>query len=107
MVASGGEHGMELFRTAMLKNQPYEVVITDLGMPKMDGHQVAQTIKAEFPHTPVIMMTGLVDTHEGRWRNRSGGGCRDWQAAAYEGTERPASPGYCVGQTPPLETPDN
>ena len=58
MVASGGEHGMELFRTAMLKNQPYEVVITDLGMPKMDGHQVARTIKAESPKTPIIMMTG-------------------------------------------------
>ena len=58
MVASGGEHGMELFRTAMLKNQPYEVVITDLGMPKMDGHQVARTIKAESPYTPIIMMTG-------------------------------------------------
>jgi signal transduction histidine kinase/ActR/RegA family two-component response regulator len=58
MVASGGEHGMELFRTAMQKNQPYEVVITDLGMPKMDGHQVARTIKAESPNTPIIMMTG-------------------------------------------------
>jgi len=58
MVASGGEHGMELFRAAMLKNQPYEVVITDLGMPKMDGHQVARTIKAESPNTPIIMMTG-------------------------------------------------
>jgi len=58
MVASGGKHGMELFRTAMLKNQPYEVVITDLGMPDIDGHHVARTIKAESPHTPVIMMTG-------------------------------------------------
>ena len=58
VVASGGEHGMELFRTAMQKNQPYEVVITDLGMPKMDGHQVARTIKAESPNTPIIMMTG-------------------------------------------------
>ena len=58
MVASGGKQGMELFRTAMLKNQPYEVVITDLGMPEMDGHQVARTIKAESPNTPVIMMTG-------------------------------------------------
>ena len=57
-VASGGKYGMELFRTAMLKNQPYEVVITDLGMPKMDGHQVARTIKAESPNTPIIMMTG-------------------------------------------------
>ncbi len=58
VVASGGKHGMELFRTAMLKNQPYEVVITDLGMPDIDGHHVARTVKAESPNTPVIMMTG-------------------------------------------------
>jgi DNA-binding NtrC family response regulator len=58
VVASGGKHGLELFRTATLKHQPYEVVITDLGMPDIDGHRVAQTIKAESPNTPVIMMTG-------------------------------------------------
>jgi CheY-like chemotaxis protein len=58
MVASDGKQGMELFRTATLKNQPYEVVITDLGMPDIDGHHVARTIKAESPNTPVIMMTG-------------------------------------------------
>ena len=57
-VASTGRHGTELFRAAMLRNQPYEVVITDLGMPDVDGHQVARTIKAESPDTPVIMMTG-------------------------------------------------
>ena len=27
-------------------------------MPQMDGYQVARTIKAEAPHTPIIMMTG-------------------------------------------------
>ena len=58
MVASGGKHGLELFRAATLENQPYEVVITDLGMPDIDGHHVARTIKAESPNTPVIMMTG-------------------------------------------------
>ena len=57
-VASGGKYGMELFRTAMLKSDPYEVVITDLGMPDIDGYQVARTIKAESPKTPIIMMTG-------------------------------------------------
>jgi signal transduction histidine kinase len=62
MVASGGKQGMELFRAAMLKNQPYEVVITDLGMPDIDGHHVARTIKAESPNTPVIMMTGWGET---------------------------------------------
>ena len=58
MVASGGKDGVEFFRTASLKKEPYDVVITDLGMPDIDGHNVARTIKAESPHTPVIMMTG-------------------------------------------------
>ena len=57
-VASGGKHGLELFRAATLENHPYEVVITDLGMPDIDGQRVARTIKAESPNTPVIMMTG-------------------------------------------------
>jgi CheY-like chemotaxis protein len=58
MLASGGKQGLELFRTATLENQPYEVVITDFGMPDIDGCQVARTIKAESPNTPIIMMTG-------------------------------------------------
>jgi DNA-binding NtrC family response regulator len=57
-VASGGKRGLELFRTATLENEPFEVVITDLGMPDVDGQRVARTIKAESPKTPVIMMTG-------------------------------------------------
>ena len=67
VVASGGKHGIELFRIATLKHQPYEVVITDLGMPDIDGHRVAQTIKAESPNTPVIMMNGwgMIGDEEG------------------------------------------
>ena len=56
--AASGKHGVELFRVALKENQPYQVVITDLGMPEMDGHQVARIIKAESPKTPVIMLTG-------------------------------------------------
>jgi signal transduction histidine kinase len=56
--ASSGKQGLELFREARSKKQPYEVVITDLGMPEMDGHQLAHAIKAESAATPVIMMTG-------------------------------------------------
>lgn len=57
-VAESGKCGVELFRAAKVKNEPYEVVITDLGMPEMDGHQVARIIKAESPKTPIIMLTG-------------------------------------------------
>ncbi len=58
VTACDGLEGIERFRAAQLKNEPFEVVITDLGMPRMDGHQLARTIKAESPHTPIIMMTG-------------------------------------------------
>ncbi|HEX4644374.1 MAG TPA: response regulator, partial [Verrucomicrobiae bacterium] len=39
---------------------PFAVVITDLGMPGMDGRQVAKIIKEESG-TPVIMLTGWGD----------------------------------------------
>jgi CheY-like chemotaxis protein len=57
-VASGGREGLEMFRTGLRGREPYEMVITDLGMPDLDGHHVARAIKAESPQTPVIMLTG-------------------------------------------------
>ena len=56
--ATDGKQGLELFRAAQLRNESFAAVITDLGMPKMDGHQLARAIKAESPGTPIIMMTG-------------------------------------------------
>lgn len=57
-VADDGEAGLGAFRHARDRAEPFDVVITDLGMPYMDGRQVAQMLKTESPHTPVIMMTG-------------------------------------------------
>jgi CheY-like chemotaxis protein len=57
-VAPSGREGLEMFRSHRQGREPYEIVITDLGMPDMDGHDVARAIKAESPHTPVIMLTG-------------------------------------------------
>lgn len=54
--AASGEEGIERFRAAC--QTPFDIVITDLGMLKMDGHQVARIIKAESPSTPIVMMTG-------------------------------------------------
>jgi signal transduction histidine kinase/ActR/RegA family two-component response regulator len=57
-VAPGGREGVEIFQSSLRGRQPFEIVITDLGMPDMDGHHVARAIKAESPHTPIIMLTG-------------------------------------------------
>ncbi|HKW30494.1 MAG TPA: response regulator [Verrucomicrobiae bacterium] len=61
-MASGGKRGIEVFCTAILKSEPYEVVITDMNMPGISGHAVAQIIKAESPDTPVILITGAGNT---------------------------------------------
>jgi len=56
--ASSGQQGVEMFCAALQGGQAYESVITDLGMPGIDGHQVARSIKAASPVTPVVMLTG-------------------------------------------------
>jgi CheY-like chemotaxis protein len=58
VVAEGGGRGLELFSTAVQADKPFDVVITDLGMPTIDGLQVARGIKAASPATPIVMMTG-------------------------------------------------
>jgi signal transduction histidine kinase/ActR/RegA family two-component response regulator len=56
--APNGQKGLDLFKDATSKKEPFEAVITDLGMPGLDGRQVAKAIKAESPKTPIIMLTG-------------------------------------------------
>ncbi len=58
-ISHNGEDGLEKFRVAKLFNDPFDVVITDLGMPGVDGHAVAKVVKEEGGgETPVIMLTG-------------------------------------------------
>ena len=58
VAATGGEAGIEAFQTAQRRGEPFDVVITDLGMPHVDGRMVADAVKAASPSTPVILLTG-------------------------------------------------
>jgi len=53
VVASDGEEGIDRF-----KSGGFDLVFTDLGMPKVSGWEVGKTIKTLSPQTPVIMITG-------------------------------------------------
>jgi CheY-like chemotaxis protein len=57
-VASTGTEGLDLFRKAAQRQQPFDAIITDLGMPDIDGREIARTVKLECPGMPVVMMTG-------------------------------------------------
>ena len=54
----GGQAGIDAFRAALAAGEPYEVVVTDLGMPHVDGRQVAAVVKASRPQTLVLLLTG-------------------------------------------------
>ncbi len=56
--ADGGEAALKLFNEALARGEPYDVVMTDLGMPGMDGSQLAKAIKALSPATPIVLLTG-------------------------------------------------
>jgi signal transduction histidine kinase/ActR/RegA family two-component response regulator len=56
--ADSGQKGIEAFSAAETRGEPFAVVITDLGMPHVDGRKVAAAVKAASPSTPVILLTG-------------------------------------------------
>jgi signal transduction histidine kinase/ActR/RegA family two-component response regulator/HAMP domain-containing protein len=57
-VSDSGQSGLDEFRLGRERGRPFDVVITDLGMPYLDGRQVAKAIKQESAETPVVMLTG-------------------------------------------------
>lgn len=56
--AIGGQAGIDAYLKARAAGDPFHVVLTDLGMPDVDGHKVAAAVKSSTPDTPVIMLTG-------------------------------------------------
>jgi CheY-like chemotaxis protein len=58
VTANGGQAGIDAFQSALARHEPFGAVITDMGMPYVDGRAVAGAIKAMSPVTPVILLTG-------------------------------------------------
>jgi PAS domain S-box-containing protein len=57
-VADGGQAGIDKFRFEQQSNTPFDMVITDLGMPHVDGRTVATAVKSRAPAVPVVLLTG-------------------------------------------------
>ena len=56
--SSGGQEGLDAFKLAQIGLDPFGLVITDAGMPNVDGYRVVTVVKEISPSTPVIMFTG-------------------------------------------------
>src|SRR6266704_4897149 len=58
ITANGGQAGIDAFCAAQGRGKPFSIVITDLGMPRVDGRKVASFVKSASGSTPVILVTG-------------------------------------------------
>jgi NO-binding membrane sensor protein with MHYT domain/signal transduction histidine kinase/ActR/RegA family two-component response regulator len=58
VMAGGGQAGIDAFQAMHRRSEAFDVVITDLGMPHVDGSKVAGAIKEGDGATPVILLTG-------------------------------------------------
>jgi CheY-like chemotaxis protein len=56
--AEGGQAGIDEFASALDSGKRFDVVITDLGMPYVDGRKVAARAHQIDANIPIIMLTG-------------------------------------------------
>lgn len=56
--AAGGELGVARFEELHKSSMPPDLVLTDLGMPRIDGRKMAAAVKGLSPDTPVLLLTG-------------------------------------------------
>jgi PAS domain S-box-containing protein len=61
-VAPGGPEASELITEAFKAGEPFDVVVSDIEMPILNGRMLAEFIETESPATEVILMTGWADS---------------------------------------------
>lgn len=53
VAASDGREALRL-----LRSQAFDLVLTDVLMPEIDGLEVVQAVRREFPELPIVAMSG-------------------------------------------------
>jgi CheY-like chemotaxis protein len=56
-LAESGEDGLDAFSD----DGPFDLVLTDLGLPGISGEDVARSVVESSPDTPVVLLTGWAD----------------------------------------------
>ena len=60
-VACDGAEGLDSIHA---RNGAYDLVVSDIRMPEMDGIEMAQNAARSYPGLPILLMTGYADQRE-------------------------------------------
>ncbi|NUS18188.1 MAG: response regulator [Mesorhizobium sp.] len=60
-IATDGAQGLDMIRQA---RGGYDLVVSDIRMPEMDGIEMATAAAREFPTMKIMLMTGYADQRE-------------------------------------------
>ncbi|MBT3995246.1 MAG: response regulator [Chloroflexi bacterium] len=61
-VAPGGPEASAVIKERYKSGKPFDVVVSDIEMPVLNGRMLAEFIETESPDTEVILMTGWADS---------------------------------------------
>jgi CheY-like chemotaxis protein len=56
-ITSNGEEGLKKF-----KKEKFDLIITDIHMPKLDGFQLVKKIRASDKEIPILALSGFIDS---------------------------------------------
>jgi len=65
VLASSGEEALHI----MLHHRPFDLVITDMQMPGMDGIQLGRIIHEKFPAIPIILLSSFGDENKETYKD--------------------------------------
>ena len=57
-------HGVEALERLTAKDGGYDLLVTDVKMPLMDGIALAHEAAGQWPGLPILLMTGFADQRE-------------------------------------------
>ena len=66
---TSGEEGLQLMKEAEEKDEAFDIVLSDMHMPGMNGAEVAAAIVEEYTDRPVLILLSSVDLEN---RNAAG-----------------------------------
>jgi CheY-like chemotaxis protein len=77
-VADNGQIALEMLNAAEAKGKPYDLLVTDVQMPEMDGYALARELRIRGSRIPIIALTAHAMTDD---RTRClDAGCDDYQS---------------------------